>query len=146
MSRVALLKILDRARWAPSGDNTQPWSFEITGDTSVRVIGFDTRDHVLYDFDGRPSHMAHGALLETIRIAATDFEMEVTWTIHHSQPDDRAPVYDIDFEIVPGLKPDPLAQFIESRVVQRRPMRTKSLTQKQRVAFSAVSGDGVVVR
>ena len=29
MSREVLVKILDLARWAPSGDNTQPWRFEI---------------------------------------------------------------------------------------------------------------------
>jgi nitroreductase len=25
-------QILDLARWAPSGDNTQPWRFEIKGE------------------------------------------------------------------------------------------------------------------
>ena len=70
-SRETLLKILDLARWAPSGDNTQPWRFEIAGDDHLVVHGSDTRDWCLYDFNGHASHMAHGALLETLRIAAT---------------------------------------------------------------------------
>ncbi len=34
----AILKILNRARWAPSGDNVQPWRFRIVSDISADVI------------------------------------------------------------------------------------------------------------
>jgi len=64
-------QILDLARWAPSGDNTQPWRFEIKNELEVVIHGFDTRDHCVYDLDGHPSQMALGGLLETMRIAAT---------------------------------------------------------------------------
>ena len=64
-------QILDRARWAPSGDNTQPWRFEIIDEFSVVVHGFDTRKHCVYDLDGRASQISLGALLETIAIAAS---------------------------------------------------------------------------
>ncbi|WP_341643733.1 nitroreductase family protein [Thauera sp. SDU_THAU2] len=36
-SRETLLEILNLARWAPSGDNTQPWKFEILADDHVAV-------------------------------------------------------------------------------------------------------------
>ena len=36
MTRDILLQILDLARWAPSGDNTQPWRFELIGDEDVK--------------------------------------------------------------------------------------------------------------
>jgi len=42
-------QILDLARWAPSGDNTQPWRFEIVDEVNVVVHGFDTREHCVYD-------------------------------------------------------------------------------------------------
>ena len=71
LDRDIARQILELARWAPSGDNTQPWRFEILSDDHVVVHGFDTRDEVIYDFRGHPSHMSHGALLETARIAAT---------------------------------------------------------------------------
>ena len=64
-------QILDLARWAPSGDNTQPWRFEIIDEHHLIVHAFDTRDHCVYDLDGRPSQIALGALLETIAIAAS---------------------------------------------------------------------------
>lgn len=52
MNRNIVLQILDLARWAPSGDNTQPWRFEIVSDDSIAVHGHDTRQHVIYDFTG----------------------------------------------------------------------------------------------
>lgn len=69
--------ILDVARWAPSGDNTQPWRFEIVDKLHFIVHGFDTRDHCVYDLDGHPSQMAIGALLENIEIAATEWGYSV---------------------------------------------------------------------
>ena len=47
--------ILDHARWAPSGDNSQPWRFEVISDVHVVVHGFDTRNHCVYDRDRRAS-------------------------------------------------------------------------------------------
>lgn len=62
--------ILDLARWAPSGDNTQPWRFEIRSERHLVIHGFDTRDQVVYDLQGCASQLALGGLLETLEIAA----------------------------------------------------------------------------
>lgn len=139
MSYETLTQILNLARWAPSGDNTQPWRFEIVSDHLIRVHGFDTRDHVLYDFDGHPSHMAHGALLETLRIAATGFGMSTHWTIS-SEGEHRNPVYDVTLVPDPGLTQDQLFDYIETRTVQRRPMQTTPLSDSQRLALIASVG------
>ncbi len=140
MSRDTLTRILDLARWAPSGDNTQPWRFELVDDRRIRVFGSDTRDHILYDFDGHPSHIAHGALLETIRIAATNFGFASHW-VAHSERHDRNPIYDVQFSERPSVAKDPLFEYIESRTVQRRPMKTIPLTAPQRNALIAAAGD-----
>ena len=142
MSRSILLQLLDLARWAPSGDNTQPWRFEIVGDEFLRVHGHDTRDSVLYDYDGRASHIAHGALLETLRVAATGFGLATNWTVR-ADPDWRSPVYEVHFSSAPGSPADSLFPYIEKRVVQRRPMRTTRLTAAQRVAIEAAVGEEV---
>lgn len=140
-----LTRILERARWAPSGDNTQPWRFEILGEDRLAVHGFDTRDHVIYDFDGRASQLAHGALLESLRLAAGCHGLRAEWTIRPGCPD-NAPVYDVRLVPDPALEPDPLAEFIESRVVQRRPMRTTPLDASQRAALVAAVGPGFKLR
>lgn len=139
MSREVLVKILDLARWAPSGDNTQPWRFEIVADDHIAVHGFDTRAHVLYDFDGHPSQMAHGALIETLRIAASGFERLTEWSVRPGSLDD-APIYDVIFTKSPGLPPDQLLPYVEKRVVQRRPMRMSPITSEQRSALSHAPG------
>lgn len=139
--RDTLLKILDLARWAPSGDNTQPWRFEIAGEHRLAIYGYDTRDHVIYDFNGHASHMAHGALLETLRIAATGFGLEVRWNLRSGCPD-TAPVYDVFLDERPDMPTDPLFSFIEKRVVQRRLMQTAPLTDFQREALATAPGGG----
>ncbi|MFZ2387174.1 MAG: nitroreductase family protein [Polaromonas sp.] len=141
MSRDTLSHILDLARWAPSGDNTQPWRFEIVDEHLIRVHGTDTRDHVLYDYDGHPSHIAHGALLETMRIAASGFGLKVGWIIS-SEDDDRNPIYEVSFTPSPAMVRDPLFACIETRTVQRRPMQTTPLTDAQRQALTDAVGNG----
>ena len=139
MSRDTLSQILDLARWAPSGDNEQPWRFEIVDDNLIRVHGFDTRDHVLYDYDGHASHIAQGALLETMRIAATGFGLKTSW-IALSGGDDRKPVYDVSLHPAQALAEDPLLACIKTRTVQRRPMKTTPLTEVQRQALTDAAG------
>lgn len=143
--RDTLIRILDLARWAPSGDNTQPWRLEIVADDHIAVHGHDTRDWCLYDFDGHASHMAHGALLETLRIAATGAGLRATWMRRAGTPD-TAPVFDVRLTDDPALQPHPLIPFIETRCVQRRPMKTTPLTAVQRRALQEAPGPGYSVR
>lgn len=139
MNKDILVQILDLARWAPSGDNTQPWRFEIVGADQVAIHGFDTRKHVVYDFNGHPSQMAHGALIETLRIAATGFKYAIDWNIRAGCREE-SPVYDVTFHNMPDLEPDPLLPYIEQRVVQRRPMRMQPLSSLQRSRLEEAVG------
>lgn len=145
VDRDTLVRILELGRWAPSGDNTQPWRFEIVDDGLVLVHGFDTRDEVVYDFAGHASHIAHGALLETLRIAASGHGCVATWALR-SGGDDRRPVYEVRMRRAQALPVDPLFPFIEQRVVQRRPMHTTALTASQREALRAAVGDAYELR
>lgn len=145
MNRDILTHILELARWAPSGDNTQPWRFELVDPQLIRVHGHDTRDQVLYDFDGHPSQLAHGALLETLRIAASGFGLRSRWTIALGG-DDRHPVYDVSLVADPQLVRDPLFPFIETRTVQRRPMATTPLSATQRQALLDAAGPQVTLQ
>ena len=146
MTEAATLReLLDLARWAPSGDNTQPWRFEILGDDHVAVHGHDTRTHVLYDFDGHASHMAHGALLETLRIAATGFGLKASWTWREGTPD-SAPIYDVRLVPDPAATASPLIPAIRKRSVQRRMMTSPSLSGHERQALLEAVGEGYSLR
>ena len=131
--------ILDLGRWAPSGDNTQPWRFEIAGDGHVVVHGFDTRDHCVYDLDGHPSQISLGALLETIAIAASTHGLTMRATRRSGTADTR-PTFDLAFAAAAGIQPDALAPHITHRSVQRRLMNTRPLTSAEKQALDASVG------
>ena len=138
MSRDTLLKILDLARWAPSGDNTQPWRFEIIDDLHLAIHGHDTRQHVIYDFDGHASHMAHGALLETLRLAATRFGFRAEWNIAAGSSE-HAPVYEVALH-PQETQESPLVANIQTRTVQRRAMRSTPLRRDQKASLIEAAG------
>ncbi|MFZ5573990.1 MAG: molybdopterin biosynthesis protein MoeY [Pseudomonadota bacterium] len=134
-------RVLDYARWAPSGDNTQPWRFEVQDAQRAVVHGHDTREHCVYDLDGHGSHLALGALLETIAIAATTEGCRAD-VAHRSGSPDAAPLFDVTLVPRPGLAPDPLVPAIRTRAVQRRPMRTRRLEAAEKQALEAAVQPG----
>ena len=137
--------ILEFARWAPSGDNTQPWRFEIIDERHLIVHAFDTRDHCVYDLDGHPSQIALGALLETLAIAASAHGLRAEF---RRRPDSSDTHPDYFVELIPDsqLPPDPLLPHIKHRSVQRRPMRITPLTEPQKQALQTAVGKFYTVR
>jgi nitroreductase len=138
-------RILELARWAPSGDNTQPWRFERVDDFRAVVHGFDTRAHCVYDLDGRPSQIALGALLETASIAASVEGFALNTSLRAGLPDTQ-PTIDLQLLSDPSLTPSPLAPAIPLRSVQRRMMHLTALTAAQKAALEASVGPGFDVR
>jgi len=136
--------VLELARWAPSGDNTQPWRFEVIDDRHVIVHAFDTRDHCVYDLDGHPSQIALGALLETLSIAASAHGLRAAFSRRSDAPDTH-PEYRV--ELMPGnqLAADPLLPYVKLRSVQRRSMRTTPLTPSQKQALQDAVADACTV-
>ena len=134
-----LEQILDLARWAPSGDNAQPWRFEVQDELRFVIHGKDTRDHCLYDLDGRPSQLALGALIETAAIAASRHGMGL---VAQRRPalDDTRPTFDVQLLPQPTLAVDPLWQAIPVRSVQRRPLSRQALTDHQRHTLQTAIG------
>ena len=137
--------ILEFARWAPSGDNTQPWRFEVIDERHLIVHAFDTRDHCVYDLDGHPSQIALGALLETLAIAASAHGLRAEFSRRPDSPDTH-PEHSV--ELIPDsqLPPDPLLLHIKHRSVQRRPMRITPLTEAQKQALQIAVGKSYAVR
>jgi sulfur-carrier protein adenylyltransferase/sulfurtransferase len=133
-----LEQILDLARWAPSGDNTQPWRFEIVADDAVVIHGFDTRQDCLYDIDGRPSQIAIGALLETLRIAATKFGLRVV--VQRLPTPDAQPTFNVKLVADPEITASRLAPFITVRSVQRRALKTRLLSARDKAELEASIG------
>jgi len=136
-----LEQVLDLARWAPSGDNTQPWRFEIVDGLKVVIHGFDTRDHCVYDLDGWPSQVSLGALLETMSIAASGHGLAMRSLRRDGLPDTN-PTFDVEFVPDTACRADPLMACITQRSVQRRPLSSRALTPQEKQALEASVGHG----
>ena len=129
-------QVLELARWAPSGDNTQPWRFEIRSDTEFLVHGYDTSTHCVYDLDGAASQFSHGALLETVALAATKFGCRAESSTLSEDPSGHI-VYRVALTPDPGVAEDPLAASITERTVQRGPLATRPLSGSEKSAMEA---------
>jgi nitroreductase len=126
--------VLDSARWAPSGDNAQPWRFTLRGANAFDVHAYDTRSDCVYDLDGWASQLAHGILLETIAIAATTFRCRARIARDTADDAPRA-LYRVNLDTDTDVVEDPLASAITIRTVQRRPMAMQPLTPEQRATL-----------
>ena len=134
-------KILDLARWAPSGDNTQPWRFEIKDESNFLIHAHDTRDDCVYDLDGRASQTAVGALLETIAIAATGEGRKADFRLQPNTPE-TAPVIEVVLSEAPDATSSPLLPYIKARVTQRRGFSSQPLNQDTKTALEAAVAPG----
>lgn len=131
-----LLRILDRARHAPSGDNEQPWRFERRAGNCVRVHLLYRPGANIYEYaDGRPILLAAGMLVETMALAAAGEGRACHW-----QPVPGRPwAIDVDLPRA-GVAADPLADWIEARSVDRRPFRRGPLGAARQQALAQALG------
>ena len=135
-------QVMSFARWAPSGDNTQPWQFEVIDEHSFVVHGRDESDWMVYDKNGSTSKLALGCLLENCELAAQHFGYHLTTELianrFNQQPDadgyDSNPTFKLVLQKNTTQSPaaDNLFHYIKSRSVQRKPMATKPLSPQQK--------------
>ena len=62
--------LLDEARWAPSGDNEQPWRVRVRGN-SLEVMRAPAAEEAFLDLNLEATRIAMGAFAESLRLAAT---------------------------------------------------------------------------
>jgi len=117
-------QVLEIARWAPSGDNCQPWRFRILSEKAVVIVPHFELEDDMYDFERRPSFLAIGCLLESIKIAANQYRHKIEWRIQ------QLPHTGILVTLVPSENdhdPFQLLEVVESRSVNREPYTKKTL-------------------
>ena len=139
-----LERVLETARWAPSGDNIQCWCFEITDENSFIIHSKDSSDHVVYDLQGHATWLAVGCLLEAISIAAAEEGMIADFT-----PVDCSVEQEIRIKAKllhkTDIVKDSLFNQITRRCVQRKPMGTKPLSNDEKVQFEQSIPEGYSV-
>lgn len=141
-ARTPVEEILNLARWAPSGDNAQPWRFEIVDDATIRVrIATDPSN--VYEYrGGEPTWIAAGMMLETMRIAASGWQRTMTW--QGVGPDDDTIL--VRFAVDDQLPRDGLFSAITLRSVDRRAYRRRALTAAEKTALEATLSTSLSLR
>ena len=142
-ARTSLEEILDAARWAPSGDNTQPWRFETLDSDTVRIHLATEAGTNPYEYrGGEPSLLSGGMLLENLRIAASAQGRRLDWSVEGgSNPFSiiaRMPV-------APGVAADRLHSVLALRSVDRRPYLSRPLRPAERAALEVAAGPDLQV-
>lgn len=132
-------KILDIARWAPSGDNTQPWRFEVIDGQRFTVHAHQLGKDGVYDLDGRSSRMAMGGLLENMAITAAELGLRAEC---HRRSDVPALVIDVSLQQDATVGLSPLFPYIEKRATQRRRLSRVSLTLEEKARMEKIAGTG----
>lgn len=142
-SQTPIGQILDRARWAPSGDNAQPWQFEIVDDYTVVVHLRDESASNPYEYgDAQPSLLSLGMLIETIRLAASAHDRGMEYGLEREEGGLKVRV-----RLPPAsLPPDPLEPFITSRSVYRRALLRRPLTAAEKDALERALGPALSIR
>lgn len=119
--------LLRYAILAPSGHNTQPWSFRITPE-GVQVFADTSRRLMIVDRDDRELLMSVGAAITNFRVAAAHFGFETT-VAYGTRSMESGPVATLFVRETCGPDPELAALFpaIRNRHTNRRPFDEQPL-------------------
>jgi nitroreductase len=121
--REAISKIIEAGIRAPSGDNCQPWRFEVK-DNRISIYNIPDRDNSLYSWGQRASYIAHGALIENMTIAAAHLGYAAKIKLF---PESRDPnlVARLTLEQPAPPEEGALYEAIFARATNRKPYRSR---------------------
>src|SRR6476620_3096576 len=116
-------RMLEYGAAAPAGDNLQPLLVDWRADTLHLAID-SSRDRSLYNFEYRASHIALGAMIENIAIAAR--ESGLATDVELSEAEAGLLAASLTFRSA-GVPPDPLCPFILQRCTNRKPYESRPI-------------------
>ena len=131
----ALARALGRARYAPSADNCQPFTFHGGPDALELRWSAARAAHVL-DRARAASWLTLGATLETLRLAAGAEGLAVAEELRSLHAGDGQAWATLRFS--PGAEADPLAAQIERRCTDRRLYRRVSFDDIQMIQHKII--------
>lgn len=122
-------KIITCGIKAPSGENYQPWRFEVKGDT-ILLINLPERDTSLYGWGQRASYLSHGALLENMLISSSSLGYKMQIKIFPDQSNPNL-VANIRLEKTQPRQ-EPLLKAIDQRITNRKPYKKMPLSAEDK--------------
>ncbi len=129
MIPVEITKIIEDGVKAPSGENCQPWRFIIQGG-EVLVFNVPDADISLYNLEQKGSYIAHGALLENIRISALHYGYAVEIVLFPDEKD-TTHVATLTFKKNAPVE-NTLYKAIDTRCTNRKEYTGEKLSNKEK--------------
>ncbi len=136
--KIEIQNILNLAREAPSGENCQPWYFRVDKNFAINVMNDPEKDQSLYNFEQRGSFVAHGALIENIRLVANQYGFQARIQMF-PDPGNRNHVAKINLEKHGEGQAEPLAEYITKRSTNRKPYEKTPLTDNELTELTAAA-------
>lgn len=144
-ANTIMRRVLDAAIRSPSGDNCQPWRFEVMAPDCVKIFTVKERARSFFDYGGRGTLISVGALIENMRIqaAADGYAAEVAY---HSEGAHEALKAEVRLHQDDNVKiPASHVEAMLRRTVNRRPFLPLRLSQQKLDAVLADPVEGVKV-
>jgi nitroreductase len=126
---IPIERIIQDGVRAPSGENCQPWKFVVSGN-KISVFNIPEADTSLYNVKQHGSYIAHGALLENMRISAEHYGCTFSVSLFPTVTDEThvADVLLREESIPEGGLYDAIAQ----RCTNRKDFTGKALTVEEK--------------
>lgn len=129
--------ILNSAINAPSGDNSQPWQFNITKENILEIFNTPDADNEMYNFKQRGSYIAHGALIQNIILLAGFHGLDPQIN-YFPNPQNLDLIAHISF-FAKENKTSSLKEFIQTRCTNRKPYKNEALPETFYQAINSLS-------
>jgi len=120
---------------APSGDNVQPWDFRVSeGFTRIDLYNLPEKDNSYYNYQQSASYIAHGAVIENIKIAGKHLGCHIDYQLFPDIEDDN---YIAKITLSPAdAQSDPYYSAIFERCTNRFQYKRESVSDE---VFNALS-------
>lgn len=130
ISNEIIKQILEISVHAPSGDNSQPWHFEVRG-SQIYIFNDPDKDLPFYNYKQCGSHVAHGALIENIVISSGKFGFKCKISLFpNGSGNELVAIIDL---FTGETSNDKLVDFIKKRITNRKPYKSVSISQDEKI-------------
>lgn len=133
-------KVLEAAIRAPSGENSQPWHFEVSLQNTEAIVDVylnESSDNSLYNWEHRASYLALGACVENIDVIASTYGLKAEITPFPLQESKKlvARIRLVSIESVKSV----LSDAIFERSTNRKPYNPQVLSEEVTIALKVAA-------
>ena len=129
---IPIERIIQDGVLAPSGENCQPWRFVVSGN-KISIFNLPEADQSLYNVKQHGSYIAHGALIENMRVSAKHYGYSVTVSLFPTTTDET---HIANLTLCnEASQEDTLYETLAKRCTNRKDFSGKMLTVEEKEAL-----------